>query len=132
MKKLLIGAAIAALAATTAYANDDEKRAVGAVGAGTTGAIGGAIIGGPVGAVVGGVAGATLGAAAAVPEGTRVYVVEHPVESVTLEGELAAGYVLPEHVVVHEIPDNPELGYIYVDNQPVLVQLETREVVFVR
>jgi hypothetical protein len=132
MKKMLIGAAIVALAATTAYANDQEKRAVGAVGAGTTGAIGGAIIGGPVGAVVGGVVGATIGANAAVPEETRTYVVEHPVDSVTVDGDLTADYVIPQTVVIHPIPDDPDYGYIYVDNRPVVVQLDTRKVVYVR
>lgn len=132
MKKILIGAAIVALAATTAYADDSEKRAVGAVSAGTTGAIGGAIVGGPVGAVVGGVVGATIGANAAVSEKTRTYVIEHPVDSVRIEGDLTADYVIPESVVIHPIPDSPEYGYIYVDNRPVVVQLDTRKVVYVR
>lgn len=132
MKKLLIGAAIAALAATAAYADDQDKRAVGTVGGATTGAIGGAIIGGPVGAVVGGVAGATIGAATAVPEDTQTYVVKHPVESVTIQGDVTTGYVIPDTVVIHEIPDSPKFGYIYVDNRPVVVQMDTRKVVYVR
>jgi len=125
MKNLIIGAAIAAFAATGAYAQDN-----GAVGGGVTGAIGGAIIGGPVGAVVGGVAGATIGAS--LPAETRTYVVEHPVDSVRIEGDLTADYVIPAEVVIHPIPSTPEYGYIYVDDRPVVVQLETRKVVYVQ
>jgi hypothetical protein len=131
MKKLLFGAAIVALTASTAYADDQERRAAGAIGAGTTGAIGGAVIGGPVGAVIGGVAGATIGAAAAVPAEAQTYVVEHPVESVRIEGQIAPRYRLPATVAVHEIPNAPGFGYIYVDERPVIVSMETREVVHV-
>ena len=132
MKKLLIGAAIAAFAATAAYADDEQNRNSGAVGGGVTGAIGGAVIGGPVGAVVGGVAGATIGAATSLPAETRTYVVENPVESVTIEGDLTADYVIPADVTIHRIPSSPEFGYIYVEDRPVVVQLETRKVVYVQ
>lgn len=131
MKKLLIGLAAVAMTASVAYANDNEKRAVGAASAGTTGAIGGAIVGGPVGAIVGGVAGATIGAAAAVPDEARTYVVEHPVESVRIEGELQPRVRLPQTVTIYEIPDSPGFGYVYVDERPVIVSMETREVVHV-
>ena len=51
---------------------------------------------------------------------------------VTVDGDLTAGYVVPESVVIHEIPDSPEFGYIYVDNRPVVVKMDTRKVVYVR
>jgi hypothetical protein len=89
------------------------------------------VIGGPVGAVIGGVAGATIGAAAAVPAEAQTYVVEHPVESVRIEGQIAPRYRLPATVAVHEIPNAPGFGYIYVDERPVIVSMETREVVHV-
>ena len=131
MKKLLIGAAVVALTASAAYANENERRAAGAIGAGTTGAIGGAVIGGPVGAGSGGGAGATIGAAAAVPADAQTYVIEHPVQSVRVEGEIRPRARLPQTVQVHAIPSAPEYGYIYVDERPVIVSMETREVVHV-
>ena len=130
MKKLLFGAAIVALTATAAYADDEQRRNAGAFGGGVTGAIGGAIVGGPVGAAVGGIAGATVGAAAVPPE-AETYVVEHPVESVRIEGEVTPSYRLPTTVTIHEIPDAPGYGYVYVDERPVIVSMETREVVHV-
>lgn len=130
MRKLLFAtAAIAALGVGAAHA-DDEQRGFGAAAGGTTGAIAGAVVGGPVGAVVGGFAGAVLGAETAVPEGATTYVVQNPVEPVIVEGDIAAGYVVPETVEVVQIPDYPEYGYIYANDRPVIVSLESREVVY--
>lgn len=97
---------------------------------GTAGAVTGAIVGGPVGAVIGGFAGAMLGTAAAVPQPAVDYVVAHPVEPVVIEGGVSAGMVVPEAVTLTPIPDHPEYAYVYVDGRPVLVRVESREVVY--
>lgn len=97
---------------------------------GTAGAVTGAIVGGPVGAVIGGFAGAMLGTAAAVPQPAVDYVVAHPVEPVVIEGGVSAGMVVPEAVTLTPIPDHPEYAYVYVDGRPVLVRMESREVVY--
>lgn len=97
---------------------------------GTAGAVTGAIVGGPVGAVIGGFAGAMLGTAAAVPQPAVNYVVAHPVEPVVIEGGVSAGMVVPEAVMLTPIPDHPEYTYVYVDGRPVLVRMESREVVY--
>lgn len=105
----------------------------GAAGA-ATGAIAGAIIGGPIGAAVGGIAGAAGGGltGAAIDPGGEVitYVEQNPVEPVYLEGEVVVGASLPETVEVREIPDY-EYRYVYVNGQPVLVEPQTREIVYI-
>lgn len=130
-KFLLATAAIAALGVGAAYAQtNDEARGFGAAAGGTTGAVAGAAVGGPIGALVGGFAGAVIGAETAVPDEVVGYVVENPVETVTYEGELEAGVMIPEGVEVVQVPDYPEYGYIYVNGRPVLVEYESREVVY--
>ncbi len=98
----------------------------GAVG----GAIAGAVIAGPVGAVVGGVAGATLGAAVDPPKEVRAYVTENALEPVYLDGEVVVGATLPEPVVVTPVPDS-QYAYVYVNGVPVLVEPDTRKVVYI-
>lgn len=111
-----------------------EGGAEGAVVGGTTGAVAGAIIGGPVGAAVGGVAGATIGgatgAAAEPPAEVRTFVSSNRADPVFLEGEVVVGASLPETVELREIP-NYEYRYVNVNNQPVLVEPETRRIVYV-
>lgn len=130
MKKLVVAGAVLALLGGAAYADDAKKETFGAAAGGTTGAVAGAVVGGPVGAIIGGVAGAALGAATAVPEEARVYVTEHPVDPVTIEGELSADYVFDDSVTIHPIPDQPNFGYVYVDNRPVIVSMDSRKVIY--
>lgn len=108
--------------------------ATGAVTGGVTGAVAGAIVGGPVGAVVGGGAGVIGGAAAGTvidpPERVRTYVSTNQIEPVYLDGEVVVGAGLPETVVLRDIPDY-EYRYVYVNNQPVLVEPSSRRIVYV-
>lgn len=128
MKRVLYATvALALLGAPAANAGD---QALGAAGGAAAGAATGAVVGGPVGAAVGGVAGAIIGSAAAVPRPARTYVVEHPVESVQIRGRLSRGYTIPESVEIHQIPDEPAYGYVYVNDRPVIVKERTREVVY--
>ncbi|MCO5163232.1 MAG: DUF1236 domain-containing protein [Mesorhizobium sp.] len=139
LKKLIFATALAGSFAATAIAQEAPSQTTEEVknqkfetGAGAvTGAAAGAVVGGPVGAVVGGVAGAAIGAATSVPEPAREYVVANPVEPVVIEEKVAVGTVIPQTVVIHEIPDAPEFGYVYVDSGPVVVKKQTREVVFI-
>lgn len=127
---LMAGAALALIGAGAAHADDRDRELFGAGAGGATGAAAGAIVGGPVGAVIGGVAGATIGAATAVPQDAQVYVLENPVNSVTVEGDLSADYSLSEEVVLTPIPDHPDLAYVYIDNRPVIVRVDSREVLY--
>lgn len=94
------------------------------------GAVAGALIGGPVGAVVGGAVGATTGVVIDPPPEIRSYVVTNEIEPVYLDGEVVVGAGIPEVVELHPIPEY-EYAYVYVNEQPVLVDPETRRIVYV-
>ena len=129
-KFLMASAALALIGATAAHADDQDKQLFGAGAGGATGAVAGAVVGGPVGAVVGGFAGAALGAATAVPDDARVYVMDNPVQSVTVEGELSTDYRFDETAVLTPIPDHPDLAYIYVNERPVIVRADSRQIIY--
>ncbi|MEW9806051.1 DUF1236 domain-containing protein [Mesorhizobium sp. ZMM04-5] len=113
---------------------DVDGGATGAITGGVTGAVAGAIVAGPIGAVVGGGAGAIGGAAAGTvidpPEQVRTYVASNQIEPVYLEGEVVVGAGLPETVKLREIPDY-KYRYVYVNGQPVLVEPDSRRIVYV-
>jgi len=118
---------------TVTYETTGSTQNAGALAGATTGAVTGAIIGGPVGAAVGGAAGAVAGGAidtVTPPERVVSYVQQNRAEPVYLEGEVVVGAQLPETVAVREIPDY-EYRYVYVNNQPVLVEPDSRRIVYV-
>jgi hypothetical protein len=131
MRKILMaGVALALLGATATHADDRDKEVFGLGAGGAAGAAAGAVVGGPVGAIVGGVAGAVIGAEAAVPDDARVYVMENPTQPVVLEGQVTADTRFDETVVLTPIPDHPEFAYVYVENRPVIVRADSRQVVY--
>lgn len=107
----------------------------GAIAGGATGAVAGALIGGPIGAVVGGVAGAAVGGTAEglsspPPDQVITYVRSNQAQPVYLDGEVVVGASLPETVALSEVPDY-EYRYVYVNGQPVLVEPQSRRIVYV-
>lgn len=64
------------------------------------------------------------------PPQVRTYVETHTVEPVYIEDEVVVGTTLPETVEVREIPDY-RYQYVYVNEQPVLVEPESRRIVYV-
>ncbi|MBW9064540.1 DUF1236 domain-containing protein [Rhizobium herbae] len=64
-----------------------------------------------------------------VPGEVRTYVLEQKTPSATFEGDLAVGTALPETVEIHTIPDQPDYGYVIVNDKRVLVNPKTRTVV---
>lgn len=131
MRKILMaGAALALIGATAAHADDREREAVGGAAGGAVGAAAGAAIGGPVGAVVGGIAGMTIGAETAVPDDARVYVIENPTPPVVVDGQISADTRFDDTVVLTPIPNHPDLAYVYVDNRPVIVRADSRQVIY--
>jgi hypothetical protein len=136
MRKILMASvAILALgAALPAYAQETTKgEKAGAVVGGTAGAVTGGTIGfflgGPIGAVIGGFTGAAIGGAAGVSAASVDYAANNPVDTVVIEGDLDVGYVVPEDVLIAEIPDDPDHGYLYANNRVYIIDLGTREVV---
>lgn len=104
----------------------------GAVAGATTGAVAGALIAGPIGAVVGGVAGAATGDIAedVLTPDARTYVLENRVDPVYLDGEVVVGAQIPDTVEIREIPEY-EYRYVYVNQQPVIVEPSSRRIVYV-
>lgn len=131
MRNIFLAGAALMLLSGAALADDQVKKDVGTAGGALGGAAAGAVVGGPVGAVVGGVAGAIIGSNASVPDHVRTYVVEHPVDEVAIDGDLSDDYAFSDDVRIHEIPDYPDYGYVYVQHRPVVVKLKTRKVVYV-
>lgn len=116
----------------TEVQSDPATTGGGAAGGAASGAIAGAAVGGPVGAAVGAVAGAVIGDVsedALTPE-TRTYVLEHKTEPVVIEGDLAVGTKIPETVQIQTIPD-AQYGYVYVQDRPVLIDPQSRQVVHI-
>ncbi|QRI63453.1 DUF1236 domain-containing protein [Shinella sp. PSBB067] len=131
MRKILMaGAALALIGATAAHADDRDKEVLGGAAGGAAGAAAGAVVGGPIGAVVGGVAGFAIGAEAAVPDDARIYVMENPTPPVILEGPVSADTRFDDTVTLTPIPRHPDLAYVYVDNRPVIVRTDSRQVIY--
>lgn len=138
-KKAILAAAVgataisasAAFAQTTVYQttrdNSAEKSANARTGL-VAGATAGAVVGGPVGAVVGAAIGATGGNQLTPDEKVVTYVQTNPVAPVIIEGDIAAGYVVPETVTLTPVPDT-NYAYIYSNDRPVLVNPADRTVI---
>ncbi len=60
----------------------------------------------------------------------RTYVLENRVDPIMIEGDIVVGSTIPDSVEFREIPDY-EYRYVYVDGQPVIVEPDTRRVVYV-
>jgi len=127
---LLAGVALAILgAASPTFAQSNDAKAVtGAAGGGATGAIVGGLIGGPIGAIVGGFSGAVIGSEAAVPDTVVVYAGAHPVERVTVAGDLAVGGTISDPIQVYPT-DDPKFGYFYANNRVYIVDTATKAIV---
>ncbi|WP_179379781.1 DUF1236 domain-containing protein [Jannaschia marina] len=110
-------------------ANEDNG-ATALIGGGVGAGVASALIGGPAaivgGALVGSLAGATVN-----PEvETLTYVESNPVEPVIIEGEPIVGAVIPQEVVLAEVPESDYL-YTNLNGQPVLVNAEDRAIVYI-
>ena len=108
----------------------EDEGGAGEVAGAATGAVAGALVGGPIGAAVGGAAGLVAGAALNPPDERIEYVRSNPVDPVYLEGEAVVGAQVPETVELQTIPDY-DYRYVYVNGQPVLVDPNNRQVVYV-
>jgi hypothetical protein len=121
--------AIALLAAT---ALAPAANAQNAVGGAASGAIVGGVVGGPVGAAVGAAVGGTVGAASEdLPPPVVTYVERENVPSVEVREveHVRVGTVLPETVVLHEIPKYKTYRYAVINHERVIVEPRTRKVI---
>ena len=93
------------------------------------GAVTGAVVGGPIGAVVGGVIGGAIGSAAEPPVEVRTYVMQEPVPATPVRATVTVGQPLAQEVEVRAVPKYPQYGYAVVNNQRVIVEPKTRQVI---
>ncbi|WP_052732019.1 DUF1236 domain-containing protein [Devosia geojensis] len=66
-----------------------------------------------------------------VTQSTADFAVANPVTSFAVEGDVVAGYVVPEDVELVAIPQDPAYSYVYLNDRPVLVENASRTVVWV-
>lgn len=64
------------------------------------------------------------------PETVYTYIEQHRPEPVRVQNEVVVGAALPPGVVVQEVPDY-EYDYVVVNESPVLVDPETRRIVYI-
>jgi hypothetical protein len=80
-----------------------------------------------IGAVVGGVAGAAVDP----PAEVRTYIAGQTVPPVTYNGQVAVGTTLPETITMYDVPQYERYRWSYVNNQRVLIDRSTRQIVAV-
>lgn len=112
----------------------ERDRWIGGGAGAAGGAVIGALLGGPIGAAIGAVAGAAAGAgvgeAITPPETVITYVNQQQPQPVYLEGEVVIGAGIPEIVTLQPVPDY-QYSYAYINGQWVLVDPNTRQIVYV-
>ena len=119
------------LLAATAIAPAAALAQNNAVGGAVGGAIVGGVVGGPVGAAVGAGVGGTVGAATEPPPGAVTYVEREDTPSAEVREveHVRVGTVLPDTVVLHEIPKYKTYRYAVINHERVIVEPRTRKVI---
>jgi hypothetical protein len=67
-----------------------------------------------------------------VPQNVVAYIEANPRSSVMFEGDVAAGVTLQGDIEIAAIPESRGYGYVYLNDRPALVDLDTRTVVWIR
>jgi hypothetical protein len=130
MRKLVLAsAAVLALGIAGPALADDAATAVGGAGGAATGATAGFFIAGPIGAVVGGVIGAGVGAG--ISNSTIDYARDLREASIAYDGDLKPGYRVGQGVHMYRVPRDDRYSYVYVNNEPALIDNRNNTVVWV-
>ena len=66
-----------------------------------------------------------------VPEAAVAYVKANPTTSVTIDGDVAPGFVVSGDIEVDDIPDARGYAYFYVDDRPALLDTRSRTVIWI-
>lgn len=56
----------------------------------------------------------------------------NPTTSISIEGDVAAGFVVPQDVELVAIPEDPSYSYVYINERPALVDNSTRAIVWIQ
>lgn len=59
------------------------------------------------------------------------FVTGNPTASISIEGDIAAGFVVPQDVELVAIPEDPNYSYVYINDRPALVDNSTRTIVWI-
>ena len=112
-------------------ADTQEEQNIAAAAGATLGSLIAYAAGGPAGVIIAsGIAGTTAAVAAVEPsEETLVFVTENPVETIYLNGEVVVGAGVPAEIETYEIPAQPELRYLTINGETVLVDAESNVIV---
>jgi len=132
MRKLVLAGlatAVLALGAAGPVLAADSGAVVGGGAGAATGATAGFFIAGPVGAVVGGVIGASVGAG--VSSDAQDYARAHREASIAYDGDVRPGYRVGHGLHLYPVPTDQRYSYVYVNDQPVLIDNKTDTVVWV-
>jgi hypothetical protein len=128
---LTLGVATPTYAATLLHSDEEAGAVVGGTAGGVTGGTIGFLVGGPVGAVIGGVTGSVIGAQAGISASSVEFVQLHPVDSLVIDGRVHVGARLGDDVKIHSITGDKVHGYVYLNDRPVIVDRDSRTVVWV-
>jgi hypothetical protein len=71
-------------------------------------------------------------AVSAIPPDVIAYVEQNPTAPVAYQGGLELGAIIPAEVELRPIPENPAYAYVYLDQGPAVIDVNTRTVVWVR
>jgi hypothetical protein len=66
-----------------------------------------------------------------IPESAVAYVKANPTASITIEGDVAPGFVLDADAQFTDIPEARGYAYFYVDDRPALVDTRSRTVIWI-
>ena len=65
-----------------------------------------------------------------VPDEVDTYVAEQPYDdTVVYDEDITVGSELPDSVVIREVPDHADLGYVVTNKRRVIVEPRTRKVI---
>ncbi|WDR07110.1 DUF1236 domain-containing protein [Devosia rhodophyticola] len=67
-----------------------------------------------------------------VPQATADFVVNNPVGTVNVNGDIVVGYQVPADVQLTAVPDDRTYSYAYINDRPVLVENSSRAVVWIK
>lgn len=67
-----------------------------------------------------------------VPNDAVTYVEANPTASISIDGDVTAGFQIDADVALSDVPDRRNYKYVYINDRPALVDAQTRTVIWVR
>lgn len=67
-----------------------------------------------------------------VPNDAVTYVEANPTASISIDGDVTAGFQIDADVQLSDVPDRRNYKYVYINDRPALIDAQTRTVIWVR